>query len=303
MLGEYAVDPEGVASMQNPVAFLDLFGVDTGRMLTNHRKPRKWLADVMNSAARQLEHGRLSQKQFMRLEDLVRDLKTSAEFQREKFLPENSLGRHFDGNLCWLEATLKEHSIRPFEAVIADDPRADFAPVDADSAQHRFQVMRHLEVPQTEGELQKALSSLLNVSREVWLVDPYFKVSEARFKRVIQTLCTSHPHLQEVTVVLADRKGEIDSGTAIWDMKKLALPASVRVHVNVLKERPDGPQFHNRFVLTNVAGVIVDPGLGTSGSPGHQYMLNMMPSAQFHQRLREYRDGEGFDVLESLSIH
>ncbi|MFC4426394.1 hypothetical protein [Deinococcus navajonensis] len=303
MLREYALDPNGVAALQRPVAFLDQFGRGTGRMITAHKAPQKWLREVLKQAKENEQQGLLSRSQFARLEELVRDLTTSTDAIGDRFLPKGSRGRTFEGSLPWIEATLREHLRQAFDAVISDDSRAHFTPLDADSRQLGFQAVTALDVPQNEVAFESAVGPLLETSRRLLLVDPYFNPSVKRYQTLLPHLLKSHLHIQDVTIQL-NAKGEraptLESLES--NLRELQLPAGIQISVQRLQERAGAAKLHNRFLVTDVAGVIVDPGLDTSSSPGHTFTLNLIPEEQYHRLVQDYWDLMGFDVVDQMTF-
>ncbi|WP_288481655.1 hypothetical protein [uncultured Deinococcus sp.] len=303
MIREYAVDPEGVAALERPVAFLDLFGRGTGRLITGHKAPRKWLREMLHVAREREAKGLLPSSQYRRLEELVRNLSTSTEAVGDRFLPKTDRRRSFDGTLPWIEATLCEHARQAFDAVIADDPRADFTPLDADSLQPKFRVVTALDVPQEAAGFEAALAPLLAVSRRLLLVDPYFDPGKKRYQTLLPLLLGRHPQLEDVELYLkADSTHGPSTASLESDLRRLPLPPGIRIGAWRLRERADGPKLHNRYLLTDVAGVVVDPGLDTSSTPGHTFTLNLMPEGQYRARMEDYGELAGFETVDRLTM-
>ena len=51
-----------------------------------------------------------------------------------------------------------------------------------------------------------------------------------------------------------------------------------------------------------VAGVIVDPSLRSSASPGYTFMLNLMSEQHYEDLVREYWEQEAFEVASELQF-
>ena len=302
MVREYAVDPEDVASLAQAVSFLDQFGRGSGRMLSAHRAPNKWLGDLLRAARARHEREEMSQRQYDRLLQLVQNLKTSTAARADRFLPSGSRNRTYDGTLGWLDATLKEHGRLAFHAVIAADARADFPAMEADSLQPKFQVTTAVDVPQTEAAFCETLGPLLAVSRRLLLIDPYYRLGERRYHVLLSHLLTQHPHLEEVSLAFAAGKGEVTELQLRSWHDRLRRTGDLQVNVWPLQERPGGLKLHNRYLLTEVAGVIVDPSLST-GSAGHNFSLNLMPEDQYQAVVEQYWERQAFDVTGESSLH
>lgn len=185
------------------------------------------------------------------------------------------------------------HLREPFTAVISDDSRADFSPNDADSHEPKFRVEVGNDVPQTHQAFERTLAPLLAVSQHLLLIDPYFDPGVARHQYLLPWLLVNQQIIRHVAIQVRHK----DAGLVASSLKKLSLPANVHVKVQQLQERVDGPKLHNRFLLTEVAGVVVDPGFDTSLSDGHQYSLNLLPPAQYLKRVDEYWYHQAYDVL------
>jgi hypothetical protein len=68
------------------------------------------------------------------------------------------------------------------------------------------------------------------------------------------------------------------------------------------KERPRGPQFHERLIVTDLGGVAVDPGID-DGGPGETYVIRLLGKKESTDYLNKYaRATAPYDLVEQERI-
>lgn len=266
-------------------------------MLASHQAPKKWLREALCRIRASENMDRHAQALEARLQAAL----TSTEGMADLFIPYGRKQRRFDGNHSWIDVTLKEHQREPFDAVIAQDVKAHFSPNEADSTQPQYQARTALDVPQTAAALEEALRPLLRVSRHLHLVDPYFEPSKTRYQGTVRELLHRHLQIEDVLLQVSSQhmagKTAADFGATL---RTLALPSGVGITVQALKKQYGGPKLHHRYLMTDVAGVSVDPGLDTSSTSGDEFILNLMPLEQYITRQQQYRSELAFEVVDQF---
>ena len=119
-----------------------------------------------------------------------------------------------------------------------------------------------------------------------------------------------YPHFKQAQIYLKDdfRKPCTPSDFADWNNspnknENLLLPGE-GLRITLLKERRQGEKLHARYLLTEVGGVAVDPGLDIDTRPnsGNTFLVTRL-SAKIHQELwREYVQRTGFQVITEFTI-
>jgi hypothetical protein len=66
-----------------------------------------------------------------------------------------------------------------------------------------------------------------------------------------------------------------------------ALPKGVALDAILWKERNGGLQFHERLIVTDVGGVVVDPGMD-DGKPGETYDLRLLSKEEVPLYLEKF---------------
>jgi hypothetical protein len=226
----------------------------------------------------------LSEKDWKRIEELFRMF---AEHRSSR----DDLG--YEAALEWLENAEREHDRKEFRAIVASaNPRKHGAVI----------LDRELGAPHarrwtcTVGEnparsatgLATSLAGLVLNSRTLHLVDPHFGPSNARHRRV----------LEAIAVLIASRGG---GAVCVHCSDKEALdhfeeganelakrvPATVHVEFRRWRQRTGGEKFHNRYVLSELGGVMLGTGLD-AGEVGETDDLLLLPRAVFERRWDQY---------------
>ena len=73
------------------------------------------------------------------------------------------------------------------------------------------------------------------------------------------------------------------------------IPLGVSIRIVRIKERLGGEKVHQRYILTDLGGVRIDPGID-DGQPEETYDINLMDRNQFDLRWKQYAgDSPAFD--------
>lgn len=298
MIYEYALEPELVATWTDRRDFryfVERFGLGQGRIVS--RFPKRWARLVWDSvtASSEIERKRLEEVVARLSETMVR-----------------RTGIDWDAEVDWLENAERENGRVAFRAILARaNPRGHPAvlvaeDVDEDveplwSAPHGQPVARRAV------EMAKAVASALRCSSVVVFVDPHFGPERARFRRpfekFLEQLVQKRPGaLPDRIEVLTELEG---SGTQEFfrgecDARlRSCIPDSICVVIRRLSKRTAGEIFHNRYILTDLGGVVFGIGLD-DGDEGENDDLNLMARGQYELRWGQYGGGplSGFEREE-----
>lgn len=242
MFHEYALEPAVISTWQSARHFLDAFGPWHGRFLAEY--PRRWRRLVFEAlTCGDVERHRIVE----RLNAL----------DRRAWSPRQ--GAVYDGTQNWRDNVEAEHKRVPFRAVVVTgEPHEIF--IEADSVtdlEPLWRVEPGRAVPRTPADFVRALDLLLQASRHIAIVDPYFRADQDDKLQPFLHLCRAVAG-RMVTIDLH----ACDEQFAHHEFVRVAqrvlpgmLPNGMSVTLRSWKLRPRGQEFHNRFVMTDVGGV------------------------------------------------
>lgn len=308
MLFEFALEPALVARWQDRREFLffdEKFGINARRVVSRFpgSKWRKlvWEAFERSEAAE-------DQNARKRLDALLNHLcQCSVKRQSPIVQSEN-----------WLEKAAEEHALRPFRAILAlknqcGQPDLICAEDLVQSGHHHlWQLPEHATVPRNAAELARAVIPILRISREVIVVDPYFDPGKKRFRETLRAflhetwnrsyLRTAARVELHMSLLRYRNPGEhldrTEEKRCFENLKsdcrkKLPglIPADKELIIRVWRQRNQGEKLHNRYILTDVAGVLFGTGIDQSNrrNSAETDDLALLTAVQHRQRREQYR--------------
>lgn len=320
MICEFALDPELVATWHDRKKFLffeEKFGIRTRRIVSLY--PRKWRSLVWRMFNRS-PHAQNPIAQA-RLSALLDDLCQNAVKRRGSF-PEI---------LDWLERAEAEHSERPFHGIVATmNPRHNSNVIRSaeliETGHDLWSVPDECVVPRNPQEIVKAVAPLLRICRHAVFVDPYFEPKASRFTEpfasFMEQIWTYRRGIEEPEVELHTgierffRNGEEPNpeeerrvtSELLNNMKnKLPrlIPAGRKVQVYLWKQREHGEKLHNRYILSEIAGILFGTGLDKAKDRESVETddLRLLSSSQLDVRWKQYKGSPGaFDPVTDHPI-
>lgn len=263
MLSEYAVEPAAIgADWRTFKDLIDRFGADKGRLIS--RFPTKWERKVIQAAK---EAG----VPDVRMSSIIERLRNS----KHKVV---DFSRVYDYEENWINNTLCEHAARPFKAIICDTENTACAesmhPDDCSDGHALFSAATSCNVTRTEDKIADTLNTFAAVSREVDIIDPYFDLrpTEGNYlgplvtlldrlgrgpwpPKVIKIHFREHGSRPPPELVARDGAAQI----------KGRLPLGYCLELYAWSEKKGGEDFHDRFVLTDLGGIMIGAGLSADG--------------------------------------
>lgn len=264
MISEYAIEPETIgAEWRTFKDLIDRFGVDKGRLIS--RLPNKWEKKVIQAAK---EAG----VPDIRLSSIIERLHGS----KHKIVDFN---RAFDHNTVWTENALREHVVKPFKAIITDTEMATCAealePDDCTDAHPLLEAKTSCDVARTADELADALYPIVAVSKEVDIVDPFFDLrpTKGNYLSTLVALLfrlTESPG-QNKTIRIHFRDHDTRPSSEVLARDGAAqvsglLPPGYHIELFAWSEKQGGEDFHDRYVLTDLGGIMIGAGLSADGA-------------------------------------
>lgn len=288
MIHAYAIQPEvvkhWVEDRREFKRVIQDFGIGTPRALFEIPKFSKWkkavyqLCENIDGIARK------------RLEELFKFF-AACRVRREHL--------DYDAEIKWLENAEKEFEREPFEAIIALDNPRNKRPIlkmddVGDGKNSKWNKPRAKNPRRTTVELSESVREMLRNSKKVYIIDSCFNPSELRYTKVfdayVECLGTSTPihvfcsseknlglsHFEEESRKLVERyEGKSTLSFGRW------------------KERDQGGErFHNRYILSNLGGVILGGGIDQDLSQDSKQTedINLMTKEQYEKHWDTYVD-------------
>jgi len=253
MIKEFALEPDVLAtSFRDFSYFIEKFGVAQGRVIS--RFPKDWKRMVYQAAQASLGGTR----ELSRIEIRLKEIKDDVLIESRR--PSG------EGTQPWLTRALAEHTRLPFSGIIARENQTAHPEVmisaDLDDNDPRFQASGQEHINRTSNEIVECVSLLLNASKTVKLIDPFFNPARGRWRRMLglvmarlnsnsQTGVTLEIHRSDDGTLLGNMQGYFD--TTIPNIRPAGISIQVFLHPMAV--------MHNRFILTNVGGASYHTGL------------------------------------------
>ncbi|WP_164104428.1 hypothetical protein [Candidatus Laterigemmans baculatus] len=272
MIHTFAIEPSVLSDPLNRRYFLEQFGVSKGRVIAGlprewHRKVYRLLAGEMKDRER-----RLYEEQLLHLRKAVRPLDPPIET-----VP----------NMAeWLQYA-EDYQIsheKPFRAIVAvENPRERewvIKAAEVNEGSPNWHVRRQDKVPRTPESLVEVSLPLLEISREVLLVDPYFDPSASRYVKSLRALMTAlAPRARKLARVELHCFRHLNADEQFWKRCETVLPALIPEAMSLSVHRwsaaVSGERFHRRYVLTEQGGIAFEGGLdcGREGESTDVFLL------------------------------
>jgi hypothetical protein len=285
---EYALEPELVASLterRNARYLAEKFGLGQPRLVSKY--PKRW--KTLAWEAFQQSHPNCSEGQKKIVEELIQRL--SETMVRRPGAP-------FGSGRSWLENAEQEHARSPFRGILARaNPRErDEVLVERDLDEQSctlWAVARGTTVDRRARSMAKLIRPMLRCCGIVIFIDPYFAPDRIGYRRSLEAflsaLVESGRDLSSVRVEVQTKirstaeffKGDCESRLGRH------IPAGLSVSLRRWTERQGGEILHNRYILTDVGGLVFAHGLD-EGKSGETDDVSLMDREQYLLRWRQY---------------
>jgi hypothetical protein len=297
----FAIEPQLAASWGRREEFRfihDKFGLGTPRVLLELPKFSKWKKAVYEAATEIA----LSPEDVKRIEELFR------LFGEHRHRRADAM---YDGLLTWLENAEREYARKPFAGILAtENPRNCEAVLLADqlsAGSPRWAREAGASPERTPEGLALALSAMLTNCRQLHLVDPHFGPENARHRRVLEALMAilgDNGLSLELVRIHCSEKSTLEFFEQEAARMGARLPQGISVEFVRWREKAGGDRLHNRYVLTDVGGVLLGVGLD-AGQAGETDDLLLLPLAQYKRRWEQYvmNDGSFEQVDKPCTVH
>ena len=294
---EYAVEPSLFDDYSQARLLLSSFGIGRGRLIAAF--PRKWQREVMR---------RLSGYTDMQRTTLVNKL-------RKLDLILVARNHPYDSNRAWRDQAFECDRTDPFYAILTDGSDAHKKSIDGTGdleAMRLWHVNGRTSIPRSAAELAVALNFIIEHCREILIVDGEFIPSGGtgdKWLKPIQLIATILASQSRVTRF---ELHSLDKPTARWPTGKFSkdcsqhlprfIPKGLQMSANLWSQKPAGIQFHERLIITDVGGVLLDPGID-EGKPGEMYDIRLLTNSECVEYFGRFnKPSATYDLVDSIVI-
>lgn len=294
MIAECAVEPEVMAEWRHFQSLHGDFGIGQGRLLCQF--PSKWRKEVLQAVQRLEQDGRNSPMQSLKIID---------QFQHGAFrrglVPSF---REFSNDGSWIE-NARNQTI-PFDVIIhSGTPSSDrelcageFLRTDTPYARTR------------QKEVQRIAAELIEVgwqgfcrAKEIFLIDPYFNPSAAKFGEVLGSFLTRLERegcLPKRLEVHTELPRVYDAGVQKRNWERWAeshLPSDWKLKISHWETLETGGRMHARYILTDIGGL--DYNWGTDEDPSECTQVGLLDDS-FWEKLYSRFAGDAGSPPQTL---
>jgi hypothetical protein len=252
---EFAVSP-GLFDREERVTFLyEAFGMEAGRFISDF--PQKQWSHLARAIIKKSAPGYLDHQKWI---TALIALEQRAMYRRQ--------GAVWKDDLNWINNAVEEHRRRPFKGILHDErcsePAAIRFGIDMGRNQDwKCSASRH--VPRVADQMVRAVAPLIELSKSLVLVDPYFWAVDGRWKNVLLSFAryvadsSMRPKINHIHYITSIEEKIPDEETERQCRQFLEpdLPAGVSVGFYLVLPA----LLHDRFVLTDSGGVQFGRGL------------------------------------------
>ena len=298
MIHEYALEPELVATWGNRHDFryfIEKFGLGQPRIVSRYPKPWKRLVWEAFRTDNEVERARMTELLARLSERMV---------HRRNYV--------WEPERPWLQNAHDEHARVPFHAILASansthHPRTLISDGLGD-ATPLWAVPHAVTIARSAGEMAAAVVAMLRIADIVVFVDPYFRPGRLENRRPLEAFLSAvvndRPLAMPARVEVHTALDEDRSGTREFFEDQCrrnlprCIPDGVRLVLLRLQERPGAQHLHNRYILTDVGGLVFGAGLD-EGAAGETDDVTLMDRAQYELRWSQHAaEPMAFDVPE-----
>ncbi len=290
MVHEYALEPDVLSTWDKFRYFMEQFGVEHGRLISQF--PKKWKRYVIEACADTEINRKRIEVRLRSIDDrLIRS------------------GRPYDPKQSWLVNAITQHGQNPFHAIIARQNPVNHADVikadDVSDSTPKWAVRARKRVRRSAMDLAEAIAPLIRISKKVVLVDPYFRPTERRYQRSLGAILRTGWHSGIERIEIHCRT--LGNPTEMWenDCRRAFLPClpnGVAVTLVRWRERDGGETMHARYVLTERGGLHIDYGLD-EGNGNQTTDISLLSQADSAERLRDYETPiSPFDEVDRITL-
>lgn len=315
MVYEYAIDPRLLAACSDKMHIRLLtksFGLGTPRIHSLCPRVSKWKTMVRESFSKRNEAGELAdEKQRANLQ--FDEHRLTALTQH---LIDSSIRRpNFPWNPdeSWLDNALSQHAKNPFRGLLSSEPSMGCIEVinqdNLDAEDHpSWLVDEQVDVPSNPPEMAMCLDPLLRMAKHIIFIEPYFRSHRRKWNRTFneffRSISASYWEMSAITLEIHASR-DVEKAPSAEHFKEECteympgiIPLGLQVKFFRWSQIPGDAELHNRYVLTDLGGVKVDPGFDERGSRGATTEFILLREELYRKRWDQYANGSAFQLAE-----
>ncbi len=306
MIHEYAIDPELVIAWGKDRAdyryFCEQFGLGTPRMMGEFPNFNNWRKQFKRAAIGADETNELPR--ITAIFNLIQDQRIRRD------------GIDYDGTLTWLENAENENKRYGFQAILSMDNPRDHAQVLSSTVlgdlMHKhplWHVKSQSSCNRQAKQMADLLSPLFTNCSELHFVDPHFGPQNIRHRRPLAKFMEKVAHFRPrrlpmerivIHVAVESFKGPDFRKECEKKLPDL-IPIGLKLELKRWKQRNGGEKLHNRYILTDIGGVKIDPGLD-DGKDGESFEVILLERKPYEKQLDNYVRSPAFDLAEQVTV-
>jgi hypothetical protein len=294
---EYALEPTLFDDYSQARLLLSGFGVDRGRLIGAF--PRKWQREVKR---------RLFGYTDMQRKTLIDKLDRLDPILVPRTHP-------YDGNVPWRRQAFECDRTDPFHAILTDGVDAHPKSIDGSGdldASPLWAITGQTSIPRNANALARTLEFILKRCHEVLIVDREFIPSGGTGKKWLNPLASIATTLVPQGRVARFELHTLDKPIAPWPTGKFVrdcshhlppcIPKALSLSANLWRQRQGGLQFHERLIITDIGGVLLDPGFD-EGKPGETYDIRLLHNSECTQYLKRFdKLSLAYDLVDNIEV-
>ena len=308
MIYEYAIDPELVVAWgkdrKDCRYFFNEFGLGTSRIMAEFPNFKKWRKQFRQAWAT------AGDNEKKRIEELFKRI-TEKRVHR--------LDHDYDGNRTWLENAEEENRRYGFQAILSvDNPQGhdqilSAAVLDDLPDDHPlWHIKSQCSCARQAQEMADLVSPLLTNCSELHFVDPHFRHDDIRHRRPlaeflekVARLRHRRPAIEKIIMHTAPNDKKYSSTSCFREECEQKLPGHIpeglQLELKRWRQRSGGEKLHNRYILTDIGGVKVDPGLD-EGEEGESFEVICLERAPYEKQWNDYVRSPAFDPSDEQPV-
>ena len=297
MIYEFAIEPAlavAWAKQQNEFEYYyEKFGLGQPKIMSEFPKFKNWRRLFKRAAAgaRDFELQRIT---------AIFSLLLERRIHRDGF--------SYDGTLSWLKNAETENDRCPFQAILSsENPRKHQSVLYPESlkASELWKTEEQDYCPRTSNDMARLVSPMLSNCLELYFIDPHFGPENPRHRRPLEAFLNEmavnrfgKPLPDCVEIHTSNKADSVFFKDTCQEKLPQLVPSGYRVRLKRWVERPGGEKFHQRFILTDIGGVEVDPGLD-DGKEGESFKVMLLKRKMFEKHWQDFIIAPAFDLAET----
>ncbi|EMS79058.1 hypothetical protein [Desulfotignum phosphitoxidans] len=297
MIYEYAIEPDLAVNWGRDRGeyryYYEKFGIGTPRMMAEFPKLKNWRKLFKQAAA-----GADETNELPLIEEMFKLLKAKLIYRE---------GVAYDGTCSWLENAEAENKRQAFQAILArtnPGQRANVLTPGSIDDSPFWQVKTQNYCPRQAIDMAELVAAMLVNCSEIHFIDPYFGPEIVRFRRpleaFIQVLSTRRicrPAIQKITIHTSEKAPIFTFRQTCEEKIKSKIPQGLCVTFYRWKQRQDSEKLHNRYILTDIGGIKVDPGMD-DGKAGENFEVILLERTLYEKQWKDFVEKPAFDLSE-----